>query len=155
MAVGELSVRHTGVVDTVVDRPACGPQGLDLPVPFSVRQRDEIDRVMALAERASGLRMALYLGDLGENPASRADQLLTDLGAPSRSAVLLAISPRQRAIEVVTGIEAERRISTRGAQLAVTAVAAACVNDDLIGGILNAFRILSDQAGSAPVATNW
>ena len=70
-------------------------------------------------------------------------------------AVLLAVSPGQRVVEVVTGSEAARRISDRAARLAVLSVVAACADGDLSGALVNGIRTLADQAGTLPDRSTW
>jgi hypothetical protein len=61
--------------------------------------------------------------------------------------VLLAISPGQRVIEVVVGAQASRRLPDRACALAVLSMTNAFASGDLVGGIVNGLRQLSDQAG--------
>ena len=69
--------------------------------------------------------------------------------------VLVAISPAQRVVEVVTGSVARLRISDRAARLAVLNVVSAAGNGDLHGALINAVRTLADQAGTLPDRTTW
>ena len=48
------------------------------------------------------LRFAVYLGDLGVDTAATARDILAKVPTPD-NAVLLAVSPNQKAIEVVYG----------------------------------------------------
>src|SRR3954453_7752753 len=89
--------------------PQVGPAG-EADQPLTTTQLELLDDVLREAERFTGLRFSTYLGDLGDNTRSGAEGLLSGLGADAASAVLLAISPGQRAVEVVTGPEAARRV---------------------------------------------
>lgn len=162
MAPGD-SLEHAGAHgDTLTRRPAglpfvpnppVGP--IDAPQVMSTRQLQTLDEVIAEAEQATGLRFAAYLGDLGEDTRARAESLLDAFGSDAPYTVLLALSPAQRVVEVVTGTEAALRISNRGARVAVLSVVAACGDGDLPGALTNGLRILADQAGPAPVPTVW
>jgi hypothetical protein len=57
------------------------------------------------------------------------------------------VSPGQRVVEVVTGSGAARRLPDRACALAVLAMTNTFASSDLVGGIVNGLRQLSDQAG--------
>lgn len=129
-----------------------GPHGFaDEPL----RQKDlqSLDLVIADAERASGLRFAVYLGDLGQDSRETAESLITGLGPDAPYAILLAVSPGQRVVEVVTGTEAALRVSDRAARLAVLSVLAAAESGDIPRALENGVRVLADQAGAVPIQT--
>ena len=58
-------------------------------------------------------------------------------------------------VEVVTGAEANRRVSDRAAKLAVLAVVASCAEGDISGALVTGVRILADQAGTLPERSTW
>ncbi|MEV7549526.1 DUF5130 family protein [Amycolatopsis sp. NPDC089917] len=115
--------------------------------PFTTQQLARLDEALTLASRETGLDFSVYLGDLGEDTRATAEGLLasTDNAADS---VVVAVSPGQRAIEIVTGSQARHRLPDRGAKLAVASMVASFKEGDLIGGLVNALRMLSDQAGA-------
>ncbi|HEX7659787.1 MAG TPA: DUF5130 family protein [Pseudonocardiaceae bacterium] len=120
-------------------------------VPFNTRQLARLDEALTLANRTTGLDFSIYLGDLGQQTRDTAERLHASLGTrAASSAVLIAVSPGQRAIEVITGEEAHRRLSDRACKFAVVAMEASFKEGDFIGGLVNALRILTDQAGPAP-----
>lgn len=114
--------------------------------PFSPVQLSRIDEALTLASRETGLRFSVYLGDLGDAPAQRAAQLHSELPGSAES-VLVAVSPGQRVVEVITGPEARVRLPDRGAKLAVMSMVASFRESDLLGGLLSGLRMLADQAG--------
>jgi hypothetical protein len=61
--------------------------------------------------------------------------------------VLIAVSPGQRVVEVVTGAGAGRRLPDRACALAVLSMTGSFAAGDLVGGIVNGLRQMSDQAG--------
>jgi uncharacterized membrane protein YgcG len=63
--------------------------------------------------------------------------------------VLIAISPNQRLLEIVTGSDARRRILDRDAKLAALSMAAAFAGGDLGGGIVAGLSSLAGHAGHA------
>ncbi|MEU9688468.1 DUF5130 family protein [Amycolatopsis japonica] len=115
--------------------------------PFTTQQLARLDEALTLASRETGLDFSVYLGDLGEDTRVTAEGLLasTDNAADG---VVIAVSPGQRAIEVVTGSQARHRLPDRGAKLAVASMVASFKEGDLVGGLVNALRMLSDQAGA-------
>lgn len=114
--------------------------------PFGTVQLARLDDALTLASRDTGLRFAIYLGELGSRPQQKASELLGSLDDPAE-AVLVAVSPGERAVEVVTGAEAAQRLSDRGAKLAVMSMVASFKESDLLGGLLSGLRMLADQAG--------
>lgn len=116
-------------------------------LPFTPVQMSRLDEALTLATRDSGLRFSVYLGELGPVPTERAQRLHAEL-AGSDEAVLVAVSPEQRVVEVVTGAEARVRLPDRGAKLAVMSMVASFKEGDLLSGLLSGLRMLGDQAGS-------
>ena len=116
-------------------------------LPFTPVQLSRIDEALTLASRDSGLRFSVYLGDLGARPTETAQRLHGEVEG-SAEAVLLAVSPDQRVVEVVTGSEARVRLPDRGAKLAVMSMVASFKEGDLLGGLLSGLRMLGDQAGA-------
>ncbi|RJQ92332.1 DUF5130 family protein [Amycolatopsis panacis] len=117
--------------------------------PFSVQQLARLDEALTFASRETGLAFSVYLGDLAEDTRAEAERLHASTADP-RDSVLVAVSPTQRAIEIVTGQRAHLRLPDRGANLAVASMVASFKEGDLVGGLVNALRMLSDQAGPAP-----
>lgn len=153
MAHGELTTSGSADVERWT-APTVGPQG-NSESPLTPVQRNTLDEVIAAAERTTGLRFSVYVGDLGQQTRATAEGLHSGLGAEAVVAVLLAVSPGQHVVEVVTGPEAARRISDRSARLAVLSAIASCSEGDLIGGLVNGIRTLADQAGTLPERSNW
>ena len=91
--------------------------------------------------------MAVYIGDLGNDTAARAREILADVPTPN-DAVLLAVSPNQRAIEVVYGEGVKGRGAESAAPLGVAAAAASFKDGNLMDGLISAVRVLS--AGISP-----
>ena len=118
-------------------------------LPFSQVQLARLDEALTLSSRSTGLGFTIYIGDLGEDTRSEAERLHSST-PDVEDAVLIAVSPGQRVVEVVTGKDAARRISDRGCKLAVMSMVASFTEGDLTGGLVGGLRMLSDQAGKAP-----
>lgn len=115
--------------------------------PFSERQLARIDEGVTMASRETGLYFSVYVGALHIPTRGHAEQLHAQLGPVAPRAVLVAVSPGQRVVEVVTGVESGIRLPDRGCTLAVLSMTASFGAGDLTGGIIGGLRMLSDQAG--------
>jgi hypothetical protein len=119
--------------------------------PFTPVQLAKLDEAIALSTRSTGLAFSIYLGELGVDSREQAERLHASVGrAEAADSVLIAVSPGQRVVEVVTGDESHRRLSDRACKLAVMSMVASFKEGDLIGGLVSALRMLTDQAGRAP-----
>ena len=165
MAVGESAARSGALV--VADRAdSAGPVGSAVTLsgrtsvarrvragtttavlPFSPVQLARLDEALTLSSRSAGLAFSVYVGDLGDETRHEAERLHASTPAPG-DAVLIALSPGQRVVEVVTGREAIRRIPDRACKLAVMSMVASFKEGDLTGGLVGGLRMLSDQAGA-------
>ena len=114
---------------------------------FTGQELARLDEALTMSSRETGLRFPLYIGDLGKRTRVQAEELHARSAANPAEAVLIAISPGQRVVEVVTGSAASRRIPDRACALAVLSMTGSFAAGDLVGGIVNGLRQLSDQAG--------
>jgi hypothetical protein len=114
-------------------------------LPFSTSQLATLDDELARVSRTVGLHFSVYLGDLGPDTRSRAEELHDLMGHQADNAVLVAVSPGQRVVEVVTGGKAYHRLPDRGCKLAVESMVAAFKEGDLAGGLTAGLRILADN----------
>jgi hypothetical protein len=119
---------------------------LDREGPFSTRQLLRLDEALRLADQATGLTFSIYLGDLAEPIRESAEKLHSQIVNPQR-AVLIAVSPSQRRLEIVTGDEARRRITDRDSKLAAFGMAGSFSGGDLIGGLMIGLDQLASHAG--------
>ncbi|MFY1636828.1 DUF5130 family protein [Solwaraspora sp. WMMB335] len=126
-------------------------QAATLPGPFGTRALLRLDEALRLADGATGLAFSIYVGDLDEPTRDHAVTLQRQLTDPDR-AVLIAVSPNQRLLEVVTGAEARKRIPDRDAKLAALSMAAAFGGGDLTGGLVSGIDQLASRAGRALVS---
>jgi hypothetical protein len=115
--------------------------------PFKPAQLARIDEALTLASRETGLLFSVYVGELGGSSRATAEAMFAKLADRHAAPVLLAISPAQRRLEIVTGGESARRIPNRIAGLAALAMRGSFANGDLTGGIVTGLRQLADAAG--------
>jgi hypothetical protein len=123
---------------------------LPMTVPFTPVQLSRLDEALTLSTRTTGLDFSVYLGNLGTDTRKTAEDLHASLGEAATHSVLIAVSPGQRVLEIVTGDEAHRRLSDRGCKLATMGMVASFKESDLIGGLTSGLRMLTDQVGHAP-----
>ncbi|WP_373692499.1 DUF5130 family protein [[Mycobacterium] kokjensenii] len=123
------------------------PGELSLHYPFPVKELVALDDALTYESRSSQARFATYIGDLGTDTAARAREILAKVPTPN-DAVLVAVSPDQRAVEVVYGAGLDGRIAPAAAPQAVAAATAAFRDGNLIDGLISAVRLLS--AGISP-----
>lgn len=117
---------------------------------FTPRQMARIDEALTFSTRETGLTFSLYLGPLGADPRATAEQMFTKLAEDGvESPVLLAVSPDERVLQVVTGEFSSRRLPNRACALAALGMRAAFSGGDLTAGIVTGLRMLADAAGSA------
>ncbi|MDQ3761366.1 MAG: DUF5130 domain-containing protein [Actinomycetota bacterium] len=114
-------------------------------LPFTRSQLATLDDALARASRNARLHFSVYLGDLGADTRARAEELHDSMGDCADDAVLVAVSPGQRVVEVVTGCKAHHRLPDRGCKLAVESMVSSFKEGDLTGGLTSGLRILADQ----------
>jgi uncharacterized membrane protein YgcG len=105
-----------------------------------------VDEALRLADLSTGLTFSVYIGDLEQPSREHAERLHGQLADPDKG-VLVAVSPNQRLLEIVTGSAARRRILDRDSKLAALSMAAAFAGGDLGGGIVAGIAQLADHAG--------
>jgi len=123
------------------------PGALSVLYPFPTKELVTLDNALKHGSRAAKARFAVYIGDLGEDTAASAREILSRVPTPD-NAVLLAVSPNQRAIEVVYGSQVRGRGIEGSAPLGVSAAAASFREGNLIDGLISGIRVLS--AGVSP-----
>lgn len=116
--------------------------------PFTTRQLLRLDEALRIADRQTGLTFSVYVGELAEPVRESAEQLHKQIDGRDR-AILLAVSPNQRVLEIVTGTDARKRVSDRDAKLAALSMAASFAGGDLAGGVLSGIDQLATHAGKS------
>jgi hypothetical protein len=139
VTVGESNSAHrTGT--SLTGRPEV------LDGPFTTRQLLRLDEAMRVADSSTGLTFSIYVGDLEDPVREHATRLHAQLGDPPRT-VLVAVSPNQRSLEIVTGSVARKRLPDRACKLAALSMTAAFSGGDLAGGLISGLAQLADHAG--------
>lgn len=131
------AITYSGRVSGVTE-----PGELSVHYPFPIKDLVALDNALTDGSRASKARFATYIGDLGSDTAARAREILAKVPTPN-DAVLVAVSPDQRAIEVVYGAGVGERIAPAAAPQGIAAAAAAFTDGSLIDGLISAVRVIS------------
>lgn len=121
------------------------PESDVLDGPFTIRQLLRIDEALAAADARTGFTFSVYVGPLHEPTAGAARGLHDRLVDPDNS-ILIAVSPKQRKLEIVTGAVVVKRIPDRNAALAALSMTASFGGGDITRGIVEGLRMLADQA---------
>jgi hypothetical protein len=117
---------------------------------FNDAQRAELERVVANADRLTGLSFLLHVGRLDGGRAG-AEALLAGSGDRAADTVLVAVDPASRDLHIVTGSRAAARIDDRTCALAALAMTSAFAAGDLVGGIRDGVTLLANHGRAGAV----
>lgn len=112
---------------------------------FTDREREDVDRAVRIAQSQTDLRFSVYVGPLGEESRRTAVSLHAALPMPER-AVLVAVDPPARRVEIVTGALSRRWLDDRSCALATLSMTTSFSAGDLSGGLVNGLRTLAEHA---------
>jgi hypothetical protein len=121
----------------------------DAVSPLSDAQRADLRKVVQRARASAGYGFSVYVGPL---PEGRVSAIAQHLSLPDAgSAVLVAVDPSGKVIEIVTGVNAYTTLDDRACEFAALAMKSCFLNDDLVGGIREGINLLADHARSPRV----
>ena len=117
--------------------------------PLSEAQRTGLSRVVQRARSISGYCFGIYVGPLaaGRDTAIAQHAVLPD----PKSAVLVAVDPSARAIEIVTGTTVAIDLDDRACEFATLAMKSCFQADDLVGGLRDGVTLLAEHARAPKV----
>ena len=124
---------------------AFGPAGNTGP--FTFKEMDRLSEAITMSSREAEINFSIYIGDLGADRRGEVASRHRSFGAEAANTCLVAVSPNERAVEIGVGEQAAKRLTDRACQLAVASMVSSFEGGDLVGGIVNGLRMLSDQAG--------
>lgn len=130
--------------DVVPVNEKAGPDRQAAEGPFTTRQLVRLDEALRTADDITQLTFSVYVGELSEPTRESAEKMLLQLPRPADS-VLIAVSPNQRVLEIVTGSRARRQLSDRECKLAAASMTSAFAGGDLAGGIVTGLAQLANQ----------
>lgn len=113
---------------------------------LTAEQADDVRQALMSAERRSGLRFGLFVGEPVGGRRHFAEKLHAALGAEAANAVVLFVDVKGRALEIVTGEHARRRLADAACGLTAMSMATSFSAGDLAGGLLNGIGALAEQA---------
>lgn len=116
-------------------------QGFANP-PFSREDLIALDDALRETSNVAEVRFSVYLGDLGSDALAEARAILAKAPEPAHGA-LIAVSPNTREVVVVSGSQVAGRVNDRVAELGVTAALSSFRQNELIGGLVSALRVMA------------
>jgi len=116
---------------------------------FSAGQRRQLQEAVDLARQICGLAFGIRIGPL---PAGRQSAIAAHAGMSGASrAVLVAVDPGSRSVEIVTGTEAKVSLDDGACELSVLSIITGCEAGDVIGGVRSGLILLAEHARSPQV----
>ncbi len=106
--------------------------------------RRDLTRSVKLAREISGLAFGVYIGELAqgrESAMARHAQL-----PAAESAVLIAVDPEARTIDIITGTQAHISLDNRSCQFATLAFTSCANAGDIVGGVREALLVMAEHA---------
>ncbi|GAA1480364.1 DUF5130 domain-containing protein [Gordonia sinesedis] len=113
--------------------------------PFTQKELIALDDALTAASEKALIRFSVYIGDLGTDPVADARAILAKAPEPANGA-LIAVSPNQHDVVVVSGSAVADRLNDRVAQLGVTAAVGSFRQDHLIDGLVSALHVMATAA---------
>jgi len=111
---------------------------------LTTSQRAEIQRIVQRAREICGYEFGVFVGEL-DNGRESAIAMHAAMSDPN-SAVLLAIDPVNRTMDVVTGGRIKRTLEDRTCEFALLTLRSSIQVDDLTGGVRDALMLLAEHA---------
>lgn len=112
--------------------------------PLSEAQRANLSRAVHRARAICGFGFGVFVGPLPEGRESAVAQHAA-LPDPA-SAVLVAVDPASRTIEIVTGINTVATLDNRACEFAALTMKSCFAADDLVGGVREGVTMLAQHA---------
>lgn len=111
---------------------------------LTANERTAIERAVQRARDICGFEFGVFVGDL---PAGRESAIATHASMQEpNSAVLIAVDPQRRTMDVVTGNRIKRNLDDRACEFALLSLRSSLQVDDLVGGIRDATLQLAEHA---------
>ena len=122
---------------------------------FTATQKERIERARTQAQAESGLHVYLTVGPFSSQSGYKAEAqrllgviLAGDGSGTDPGAVLVAVDPGSKVLEIATSPAARERFSDHDAGLVVLSMTSSFTVGDLVGGIVNGLRMVAEAAGS-------
>jgi hypothetical protein len=105
----------------------------------------QITRAIRIAEKRTGLSWSVFVGSLGQDTRAAALARHAALGPTAAKSVLIAVDPRTRRLEIVTGDRARTFLDDRSCALAAASMAGTFAVRDLDGGIARGILAMAEH----------
>lgn len=112
--------------------------------PITDAQRRDLLTIVEKARTISGFAFAVYVGPLPAGRVSAREQHAA-LRDPAGT-VLVAVSPSERLLEIVTGVNVAVDLSDAACRLAALSMTASFAVGDLVGGLREGVVMLAEHA---------
>lgn len=112
---------------------------------FTRSELSRIERAVRNAEKMSGLIFSVFVGVSEEDSRAYAERLHGALADPAHS-VLVMCDPGFRALEIITGAQARRRLDDLECRLAAASMQSSFVGGDIVGGLVVGIQQLGEGA---------
>ncbi len=111
---------------------------------FSISERGDVERIVQIARDICGYEFGVYVGSL-EAGRESAVAMHGGLHEPD-AAVLLAIDPDSRSMDIVTGSRVRRTLDDRACEFALLSLRTSLQADQLLAGIRDSIMMLAEHA---------
>lgn len=121
------------------------PYAIDSGIaPLTQADRRSLQEILGKARTISGFAFALYVGPLPEGRVAAVAQhsVLRD----PASTVLVAVSPSERRLEIVVGVNVAVDLSDRACELAALSMTSSFAAGDLAAGLREGIVMLAEHA---------
>ncbi|HEV8023756.1 MAG TPA: DUF5130 family protein [Candidatus Nanopelagicales bacterium] len=110
----------------------------------SAAERTDIERIVQRARDICGFEFAVFIGEL---PHERESAIAVHAGLHDPdAAVLIAIDPGRRTMDIVTGGRVKRNIDDRTCEFAMLTLRSSLNVNDVVGGVRDGVSLLAEHA---------
>ena len=117
------------------------------PKPMTRRQRRQLERAVDDAERRTGLDFCVYVGPGVGDAREDAERAFVEEGLAMRPAVLVAVAPDRRRVDVVTAPSVRERLPDPACRLAVAEMRPFFTEGRFVDGLIRGVTTLAAEAG--------
>lgn len=116
----------------------------EIQTAFSTSQTADLEKALYRARNATNLDFTIYVGKLS---AGRDSALALHRRLPGAdTAVLVAVDPEERAIEIVTGRLAAEQLDDQSCRLACLSMSSRFAIGDIAAGLRDGVQVLAEHA---------
>jgi uncharacterized membrane protein YgcG len=113
---------------------------------FSFVAQQRLDEAVAAFESHTGMSASVYVGSTDGGPEPFADAAVAELPDQERGLLLIVVDPGRRQMAIRTVGPAAARLTDEACALAVLSMTTSFGVGDLVGGVVQGLRMLSDAS---------